>query len=178
LIRIDKTILLFAIIQSTTNYIHSEKLSNFLTKLKPTSTTNNENPGIDILLTHSLPQLLTVNSKVPPKDYNAPAWGCPPITEVLRAAQPRYHFSGGAVAEFWEREPWLWDPPPATVTAPTNDYPSVSRFVNLGQFGNEAKERVRMLILSQEEQLTNHTYHSLLRDKPEKYPISGFTPSI
>ncbi|KAA1123669.1 hypothetical protein PGTUg99_026312 [Puccinia graminis f. sp. tritici] len=127
--------------QSTTNYIHSGQLSNFLTKIKSISTTNNDNPGIDILLTHSLPQLLTVNSKVSPKDYNAPAWGCPPITEVLRAAQPRYHFSGGAVAEFWEREPWLWDPPSAPVKAPTNDYPSITRFVNLGQFGNEAKER-------------------------------------
>ncbi|OAV89150.1 hypothetical protein PTTG_07836 [Puccinia triticina 1-1 BBBD Race 1] len=103
--------------QSSTNYINSGQLSKFLSKIKPTSTP--DHLGIDILLTHSLPQLLTVNSNLAPKDYNAPAWGCPPITEVLRAAQPRYHFSGGAVAEFWEREPWLWDPPPATVKAPT-----------------------------------------------------------
>jgi len=126
--------------QSTTNYILSGQLSNFVTKLKSTSTSN-DNAGIDILLTHALPQLLTVNSKVPPKDYNAPAWGCPPITEVLRAAQPRYHFAGGAVPEFWEREPWIWDPPAVPTKGANNDYPSITRFVNLGQFGNESKER-------------------------------------
>lgn len=116
-----------------------------MTKLKSTSTSN-DNVCIDILLTHALPQLLTVNSKVPPKDYNAPAWGCPPITEVLRASQPRYHFAGGAVPEFWEREPWIWDPPALPTKDAKSDYPSITRFVNLGEFGNESKERVRSFV--------------------------------
>jgi hypothetical protein len=137
------TQLLFWSNQSATNYIHSTQLSNFVTKLKSTP---NDHPNIDILLTHALPQLLTVNSKVPPKDYNAPAWGCPPITEVLRASQPRYHFAAGAVPEFWEREPWVWDPPSTPTKGNNIDYPSVTRFVNLGQFENEAKERVSLVV--------------------------------
>lgn len=118
------------------NYIQATQLSSFLSKLKSAA---HGNPGIDILLTHSLPQLLTVNATILPKDPNAPAWGCPPITDVLRASQPRYHFSGGAVGEFWEREPWLWDR--SSTNGGNFDHSSITRYVNLGQFGNETKER-------------------------------------
>ncbi|MBW0467395.1 hypothetical protein O181_007110 [Austropuccinia psidii MF-1] len=119
------------------NIIRSDNLKNFLTKLK-SSTTNNS--GIDILLTHSLPQLLTLHSKSLPNDPTAPTWGCPPITEILKAAQPRYHFASGGQNRFWEREPWVWDPSSDSNKSSSNHL-LMTRFVNLGQFENQSKER-------------------------------------
>ncbi|KAI8444703.1 CwfJ C-terminus 1-domain-containing protein-like protein [Phakopsora pachyrhizi] len=120
----------------TQNFIRSEQVSKFINKSKPTSKSLTQHP-IDILLTYSLPQLLTVHSKLLPKDPNAPAWGCPPITEILRASQPRYHFAGGPQSEFWEREPWLWD----KTSIESDSQPLITRFVHLAEFGNPEKER-------------------------------------
>ncbi|KAG0149016.1 hypothetical protein CROQUDRAFT_59804 [Cronartium quercuum f. sp. fusiforme G11] len=110
-------------------YIKANQLSTFLAKVKAHS------QPIDILLTHSLPQLLTVHAKLLPTDPSAPAWGCAPVTEVLRQTRPRYHFAAGSQSVFWEREPWVWD------SDERNRALEVTRFVNLGEFGNSKKER-------------------------------------
>ncbi|EGG00284.1 uncharacterized protein MELLADRAFT_118092 [Melampsora larici-populina 98AG31] len=110
-------------------HIKSVNLSTFLTKLK------SQSQPIDLLLTHSLPHSLTSHSKRLPKDLNPSNWGCSPITDLLKQSKPRYHFSGGSLGEFWEREPWVWD------SDSGSDSVQVTRFVNLGEFGNKEKER-------------------------------------
>lgn len=116
----------------TQYHIKSTTLSTFLTNLKSQS----QSSPIDLLLTHSLPQHLTLNSKRSPKDPKASSWGCEPISEILKHAKPRYHFSGGSVDEFWEREPWVWDS-----EGNGQEALRVTRFVNLAEFGNQEKER-------------------------------------
>ncbi|KAI7947368.1 hypothetical protein MJO28_009276 [Puccinia striiformis f. sp. tritici] len=119
-----------------TNYIRSDQLTKFINKLKPTTTTQ-ETTEIDILLSHSIPESITNNSKLKPKENG---WeGCGPMTEVLKTSKPRYHFAGGTVHQFWEREPWLWESD--QVPSKHSDYPKLTRFVNLAEFGNQAKER-------------------------------------
>lgn len=124
---------------ASSHWIKTDQISSFMTKLKAHSASPQP---VDILLTHCLPQLLTVHSKLLPKNPTAPAWGCAPITEVLRNARPRYHFAGGSQPQFWEREPWVWDQPGSQLHP---NHLQVTRFVNLGEFGNKDKERVRDL---------------------------------
>ncbi|KAH9818714.1 CwfJ C-terminus 1-domain-containing protein-like protein [Melampsora americana] len=113
------------------NYIKSQTLSDFLKKFTPQSSTQ----PIDLLLTHALPQSLTTHSNRLPKDSNPfNRGGASPITQVLKTIQPKYHFSG-AEDQFWEREPWVWDS-----TIDSNQI-RLTRFINLGQFGNQTKER-------------------------------------
>lgn len=139
-------------------YITSESVTSFLARLQPSSTSAPK--PIDILLSHSLPQLLTLHSSNPPKDPTAPAWGSPALTDVVKAVKPRYYFAGGEKACFWEREPWVWDEQDE-VSGQRN---KVTRFINLAEFGNKDKERVRLA------SLLPHAVYSLWHG-------SGSTPS-
>lgn len=76
---------------------------------------------------------------MPQKDFQPIL--APPLDDVVRRTQPRYHFAMGAGAPpaFWEREPFVWE----------GDENRVTRFVTLGAFGGEApsmgkKQRVRL----------------------------------
>lgn len=88
-------------------------------------------PPVDILLTHEWPAQIT-HLATPPADPDAALWGVPSIADVVRAARPRYHFASGK-GVFWERAPFSWPAGEGST--------DVTRFISLGDFANEQKER-------------------------------------
>jgi hypothetical protein len=97
-------------------------------------------PTTDILLTHEYPQGITKLSAIGAAKF-AEVKGAPerlklqhgvrPVSELVTAIQPRYHFASGP-GVFFEREPYM-----NKVGA---DH--VTRFLGLGDYGNPNKERV------------------------------------
>lgn len=124
-------------------------------------------PAIDVLLTTTWPTGITMFSNAEKLPHaTSRMWGAPPIAQLARACQPRYHFSlapgssgvppaeGGMpigiagldstpegtelvqTGAFWEREPYRNDEPPAS-----HPFCSTSRFVSLARFANAKKQR-------------------------------------
>ena len=78
-----------------------------------------------------MPALSAVPLPLDPPDISAAC--APPLDEIIRRLQPRYHFATGAghPPVFWEREPYVWQDE-------GND--RISRFVGLGAFGGPPSE--------------------------------------
>ncbi|EJD53148.1 hypothetical protein AURDEDRAFT_81386, partial [Auricularia subglabra TFB-10046 SS5] len=84
--------------------------------------------GVDILLTHLWPISISQHSSTAPALVEYIGNTSPPLDDVVRRSQPRYHFvSGGKPSRFWEREPFTWEEPGAAARA--------TRFISLGSFG-------------------------------------------
>ena len=87
---------------------------------------------LDILLTHTWPASITLlsNKQLPslPDMPLAHSWGSSAVTSALSYSTPKYVFTGGQNA-FYEREPYV------------NSNGTYTRFISLGQFGNNLKQR-------------------------------------
>lgn len=145
------------LLANTLSTTSSNKDYHSLAAIQSTSTSSQ---AVDILLSNAWPSLIMNSSTcpIPPKDLLSVL--APPLDDVVRRIQPRYHFVMGAAdpPTFWEREPFTWD----------GDEARVTRFVSLGAFGGEApstgkKQRVRFRIIT----LRGGTDHRCC--------ISGFT---
>ncbi|KAJ4478504.1 CwfJ C-terminus 1-domain-containing protein-like protein [Lentinula aciculospora] len=121
-------------------------LSNSLTKSTPASSTkqnykslasiqlsSSSSQLVDILVTNVWPPCITDFSSVPLPSSPSSKVGAPPLDDLCRRLQPRYHFAAGAPIGgreqqpvFWEREPFVWDD--------ENGNCRVSRFISLGAF--------------------------------------------
>jgi hypothetical protein len=94
-----------------------------------------EHSGIDLLLTCEWPE--GVHEKSDSYSQKFPN-GCnalvsPKVADVVAQLRPKYHF-GGASDLFFEREPYF------------NHNGTVTRFISLGGFASESKQRVIPLI--------------------------------
>ena len=95
---------------------------------------------IDILMSNAWPSLITAHSNCPLPSKELSTLLAPPLDDIVRRTQPRYHFAmgGGTAPIFWEREPFIWE----------DDDRRVTRFVSLGAFGSilpiDKKQRVRI----------------------------------
>ncbi|KAF8896981.1 CwfJ C-terminus 1-domain-containing protein-like protein [Mucidula mucida] len=89
---------------------------------------------VDIMISNVWPAAIPMLSAVPlplsPPEISAVC--APPLDDVMRRLQPRYHFSVGAGQSpiFWEREPYVWK----------DEMERVSRFVAVGAFGGPPPE--------------------------------------
>lgn len=94
---------------------HSEIMARFTDEAK--------NGTIDILLSSPWPQTLADEERL--------FYGNSQIDPIVEVLKPRYHFCvGSSKGKFHERSPFNWG---------TDD--QVTRFISLGKFGNEAKEK-------------------------------------
>lgn len=91
-------------------------------------------------MSNAWPSLITAHSDCPLPSEELSALLAPPLDDIVRQTQPRYHLAigGGTVPVFWEREPFIWE----------DDGRRVTRFVSLGAFGStlpiNKKQRVRV----------------------------------
>ena len=94
------------------------------------------NNSADIVLTTTWPKDIWAGSKVALEPaQQAAITSSAAIGELCAALRPRYHFSASPGPFFYEREPFVH--PSEKETDPT----SVSRFISMAPFGNDAKAK-------------------------------------
>ncbi|KAF9454609.1 hypothetical protein P691DRAFT_786180 [Macrolepiota fuliginosa MF-IS2] len=115
------------LLANTLSTTSTSKNYQSLASIQSTSTTSQ---AIDILLSNAWPSLITSFSTSPVSQTDLVTVFAPPLDDIVRHTQPRYHFAVGAGTPptFWEREPFVWE----------GDENRVTRFVGLGAFGGEA----------------------------------------
>lgn len=156
-------------------------------------------PPIDVLLTMTWPTGITMFSN-PEKLPHATSrmWGAPPIAQLARACQARYHFSlapgscglpddeitlplgiagldntedGKKLRQtglFWEREPYRNDQPPAS-----HPFCNTTRFITLARLANAKKQRWFMALNLVPAGNISSSEAKAMANKP----IPGTTPS-
>ncbi|KHN99979.1 CwfJ domain protein [Metarhizium album ARSEF 1941] len=90
----------------------------------------------DVLLTSIWPANVWSGSKaVLKQSHQASVQSSQAIAELCAALKPRYHISASPAAFFYEREPFVHQ------SSSETEPPSVTRFISMAPFGNEAKAK-------------------------------------